>query len=126
KNKLFYISLFSLLIVPFIKVGANIDFVMRASIPALIILFLMIIDTVKIHIENKKYVHAVLLCFLLALGGITAQHEIMRSVITTAKAGQDPSVSIIAEEIDLMEDYMRNNFFGECTDSFFFRYIVRQ
>lgn len=126
KNKLFYLSLFSLLIVPFIKVGANIDFVMRASIPALIILFLMIIDTLKIYIANKKYVNAGVLCLLLALGGITAEHEIMRSVITTSKAGQDPSVSIIAEEIDLMENYMRNNFFGECTDTFFFRYIVRQ
>ncbi len=126
KNGLFYLSLLSLLIIPFIKVGAGIDFVMRASIPALVILFLMIIDTVEIHIADKKYIHAGILCLLLALGGITAQHEIMRSVITTSKAGQDPSISIKAQEIDLMEDYMRNNFFGECTDSFFFKYIARR
>ncbi|MDE5565300.1 MAG: hypothetical protein K2I93_09095 [Oscillospiraceae bacterium] len=125
KNPLYWVSFATLLIVPTISVGAHIDFVMRASIPALIVLFVLIMDTFGKHQTAGNRKGTVLLTALLLLGSLTAYHEIMRSVTTTVEHAKNSEVAIIATEIDLLEDGARRNFFGEYQDSIFFKYLAK-
>ena len=53
KNPLFYVTIVSLLIFPFFKMGYSTDFTMRASIPAI---FMMYIFCVKFLMEEKEEV----------------------------------------------------------------------
>ncbi len=125
KNPLYWVSFATLLIVPMISFGPHVDFVMRASIPSLIVLFVMIFDTVDKSIEAGNKLTACALSVLLILGGITAYHEISRSVDNTIKHINDPAAPIVADRIDLLEDGNRGNFFGEYQDSLFFKYLSR-
>lgn len=124
-NKLFYISLITLLIVPFILFGPHIDFVMRASIPSLVVLFILVIDTVIKCKENNDKICFAAIIVLMVIGSITVYHEIARSINNTVDAIHNPNLSIKAAEIDLLEDGLRNNFFGEYNDSWFFKYIIK-
>lgn len=125
KNPLYWTSLAALLIVPTISFGIHVDFVMRASIPSLVVLFLLTADTLKICCEKKDKIKALVLTFILLCGSITSYHEILRSISTTIEHGKNTDISITAPEIDLFEDGYRNNFFGEYGDSVFFKYFVK-
>lgn len=125
KNGLYYVSLITLLIVPLIKAGAGIDFCMRASIPSLVVLFILVIDAeISLFKENKR-IAAAALAAVMAVGGITSQHEILRAIQFTPNNLSNPEATAEATHIDLFEDGMRNNFFGEFEDSFFFKYIAK-
>lgn len=126
KNGLFYVSLATLLIVPLIRVGPHVDFVMRASIPALVVLFVLIMDTLASYLKERNLFFSSALIITLALGGLTAQHEIMRTIVSTTNSANDPAVPLKATEIDLFEDGARGNFFGEYEDSFFFKHIAKK
>lgn len=125
KNGLYYVSLITLLIVPLVKVGAGIDFCMRASIPSLVILFTLVIDTEISFLKENKRIAAAMIATVLAIGGITSQHEILRTIQSTPNKVSNPEGTTEAAHIDLLEDGMRNNFFGEFEDSFFFKYIAK-
>ena len=124
KEPLYWVSLATLLIVPMIYVGTSVDFVMRASIPALIVAFVLIFKTIGESFKSSNKVCAYALTGLLALGGITAYHEIMRTVCTTINHSYDETVALEADKIDLIEEDHRNNFFGEFQDSIFFKYLA--
>lgn len=76
KNPLYYISLLSLIFVLFFRIGDNIDFCMRASIPALFVLFVLVIK----YLFDKKtsVVGKSLLYTALILGMITPSFEFYR------------------------------------------------
>lgn len=126
KNGLFYVSLGTLLVVPLIRVGPHVDFVMRASIPALVVLFILVMDTLSSYVKEKKLLASGILILTLSLGGLTAQHEIMRTITSTTNSANDPNVPLKATEIDLFQDGARGNFFGEYNDSFFFKHIAKK
>ena len=124
-NPLFWTSLVTLLIVPMISFGPHVDFVMRASIPSLIVLYTLIADSMKKNNEaGDKKANTIIVALLIA-GGFTAYHEISRSVGTTIEHSSNDEVTIIANEIDLYEDGARGNFFGEYQDSAFFKYLAK-
>lgn len=125
KNGLYYLSLAILLVCPFIRVGYGGDFCMRASIPALVILFLLVSDTLRSCLENRQRLTAVLLSVLLLVGAVTPLHEMLRSVYYTAKDLTDPNYSALAPEDDLFTQGSGENFFGEQEGSFFFQYIAK-
>ncbi len=125
KNGLYYVSLITLLIVPLVKAGAGIDFCMRASIPSLIVLFTLIIDAEISFLKENKRIAAAAIAAVLAVGGITSQHEILRAIQFTPNNLSNPEATTEATHIDLFDDGMRNNFFGEFEDSFFFKYIAK-
>lgn len=78
---LYYIILILLLFIPFIRVGYTIDFCMRGSIPALVILCLFVI---KMFDEFDKHKLAcVVLSVTLLLGAFAPIHEFSRTVIKT-------------------------------------------
>jgi hypothetical protein len=79
KELMYYVIFISLLVCPFIKVGYAADFSMRASIPALLILFIMIVKFLFNNYNFKKYkLRYLLLCFCLFLGSVTPTIEFVR------------------------------------------------
>lgn len=125
KDSLVYLLTAILLICPFIKVGNDHDFCMRASLPALFILMLLCMETFeKIRLEGKKYLLAAY-CVVLLLGSLTAVNEIRRSVKETywrVTYGE----SVRYPETGIEKDLLRNaNFSGETQGNIFYRYFAR-
>ncbi len=113
KEPLFYIALVSLLIYPFIKVGISNDFCMRATIPALIILFLLIIKTLFYSdiLKYKKILIALIICLL--FGAITPIHEMTRTIVCTKLGMKKIRVN----------DSFGSNFFAYADNNFFYKYM---
>lgn len=83
RNILYWIALFTLTLTTIIKVGSAGDFTMRASIPALLILNMLVVDSLREYLTKKKNVFASLLIITLLIGSITPMHEIYRTVYFT-------------------------------------------
>lgn len=76
---MYYIVFIVLICCPFIKVGYAADFCMRASIPALIILFVMILKFLFNNYNFKEYkIRYILLCICLVIGSVTPIIEFRR------------------------------------------------
>ena len=126
QNPLYWVTLATLLIVPLIKVGYFADFIMRASIPSLVVLFILVIEAfLRYHQEGAKKAFAALLAVFL-LGSLTAYHELNRTLFNTVEHAKDPAAQpLLADEIDLIEGSTRSNFYGEIQDSFFFNHLAK-
>lgn len=118
KNRLFYISLFSLLICPLVKVGNGGDFCMRASIPSLLILFCMVAKSFQEDMKEKNIARYVIVAALV-VGSITAVHEVGRSVTNTVQQYRRDHevVNPITSEEKILQS---NNFSGEIQNNLFF------
>ena len=80
KNILYYISTCCLLFYPFVIIGFSIDFCMRATIPFLVILYLLILKFFdNVETKDLKITHYILIVVLL-IGSITPMHEMYRTV----------------------------------------------
>ena len=126
RNPLYWVSFATLLIVPFIKAGSFADFVMRASIPSLVVLFIMIMESfLQFRKEEAHKAFAALLIVFL-FGSLTAYHELNRTLFNTVEHAKDPAAqALLADEIDLIEGSTRSNFYGEIQDSLFFNYLAK-
>ena len=84
KDFLFYIILLSFLTYPYIVIGYSADFCMRATIPAMLILYIYVTNT--FYDQELVYKKAIktILTILLLIGSITPIHEIARSVYYTS------------------------------------------
>ncbi|MBP3821509.1 hypothetical protein J6G99_07700 [bacterium] len=112
KEILLYICLFCFLVYPFIHIGYSDDFCMRATIPALIIIFILITQTIGNSEFYKNKLNLSILIFLLFIGSFTPMHEITRTVIMT-------SHGITKAKADLGFE----NFFGYTKNSKFLKYF---
>ena len=126
RNPLFYVSLATLLAVPLVVFGPHVDFVMRASIPSLVVLFILTANTLSKCKRTNDRARALIIIALLVLGGVTAYHEIIRSVTATIAAAYDQTVELVPKRIELLTDGMRDNFFGDISESIFFKYLAKQ
>lgn len=124
RDSLVYLLTIILIICPFIGVGDNHDFCMRASVPALFIIMLMCMETLeRIRQDEKKYLLAGY-CVVLLLGAITAFNEIHRSVsetfwrVTCGESVRYPEISI---EYELLQ---YGNFSGEVRGNCFYQYFA--
>lgn len=97
RNGFFYISLGTLFICPLIKVGGAHDFCMRASIPALFVLMLLVMDSLEEYYNNKQRKNLLTLSVLLGIGAITPSNEIHRSFINTISSAEKKESSQYAE-----------------------------
>ncbi|MBD5527036.1 MAG: hypothetical protein HDR02_01305 [Lachnospiraceae bacterium] len=111
---LWWLCSITLLIFPLIKIGTNIDFCMRASIPGLILIYFWVIKRFE---ERLKTAGTYILCIVIILGGITSLHEIARTV---AYSSRPYKIDAVAEETILTG----RNFSGEAT-GFFWKYIAK-
>ncbi|GMO38285.1 MAG: hypothetical protein Ta2B_17980 [Termitinemataceae bacterium] len=113
KNPLFYVIGISLLIFPAFYIPDG-NFIMRASIPPLFILMLMVSEKIETY-KNSKCYFALMFVFL--IGGITPMHEMLR----TAKNTYDGQENWFKTEEEIMTD---KNFMGD-SQSFFFTHISK-
>lgn len=125
RDSLVYLLTVILVICPLIKVGYDYDFCMRASIPALIILMLMCIETLEeIRLDGKRCL-LIAYCIVLLLGAITPFNEIHRSVKKTfwrATYGE----SVRYPEFNIENELLRfDNFSGEVSGNLFYRYFAK-
>jgi hypothetical protein len=114
-NPLYYIITACLLIFPLFYIPDG-NFVMRASIPPLFVLMLMVIDEIESPNKNRK-LFPVLVAALL-IGGITPLHEIARTIFYTMRNSE---VAVRTEEMILRD----KNFMGD-SRKFFFRYMAKK
>lgn len=113
KNSLFYVIIVSLAIIPFIKIGTYVDFSMRASIPPLLILFLLILDFLENSEEKWKVI-----CMYMVLGiaSISAFHMIAKSVVCFTDDRQ-PAATV--------RELCLGGNFGGGADTVFFKYLSK-
>lgn len=102
KDPLFYVTIISLLVFPFLKMGGGQDFPMRASIPALFFMYCLVMQFVmdeKHSLQKKGTTNRMLYMLLiitLILGSITPMVEFYRGCRQVVQHGLD----------NPMEDYL--------------------
>ncbi|MEF9942542.1 MAG: hypothetical protein RR705_03885 [Lachnospiraceae bacterium] len=124
KNLLFYFIVLNLVVLSLIKVGTSNDFCMRASIPALFILMLMVIDAVRQSWGLKDYKTFIALMIALSIGGVTSLHEFTRTTTETITRINNNQI-VYAEDADEVEVLNSSNFVGNVHDNFFFEYLAK-
>lgn len=119
KNKvdLFLITVF-LLLFPIIGTG---DFVMRTSIPFILLLYIYIAKFIMDKSSNK--LKKVILCILLVISALNPLSEMFGGIYKTVKEGK----VITAEEINILElpEEFKNNY-TSVYNSTFFKYIGKK
>ncbi len=126
ENKILWVALISLALIPFYKITPANDFAMRGSIPALFILTVFVIKYVQ---SNQKQT---VIAIMLVISSVTAISEIDRSVYNTFK-----SDNYLKEEIysfgDMRTDSdywihtcTRQFFARDYEDSAFYKYFAKQ
>lgn len=124
RNPLFYSSLMALLLCTFIRIGTGGDFCMRASIPALVILYYMVAQSLKKDMEERKYICCCFILIILGVGGLTTIHEMGRSVINTIN--QYEEYGEIVNAVNSEEVMLKGgNFSGEVENNLFFQYLAK-
>jgi hypothetical protein len=118
KNPLYYVIMICFLLCPLFYIPSR-DFVMRASVPSLYILMLMIID--EMESVRKSSVRTVLL-LVLVIGSITPIHEIMRTLIATYNSGRNPKIVFVSEEAVMKAPVYST---GD-KNKFFFKYLANR
>ncbi|MFV0529714.1 MAG: hypothetical protein ACK5MN_13485 [Lachnospiraceae bacterium] len=134
KNPLFYIVLATLLAVPVLSiVGFGTDFGMRACIPAQLILYLLVVDTVQVAWQKRSKYLLLVLAVCLYIGSLSSMIEINRSLQPTFQelyqknpltGYQGEVTQMYVRRQNLGEPLNHPNFFGD-SDSFFFSYIAK-
>lgn len=83
KEPLFYIITLIFIFYPFIKIGNSADFCMRATIPALTILYLMVVKVLDSEFKKDTLLKIGLIITLL-IGAINPIHEFARTIYYTS------------------------------------------
>lgn len=124
KNALYYYILINLLLIPFFKIGAASDFCMRASIPALLILMVFVMDTLIEANQEKDWTIVGMLVLTLLIGSVTPIHEIGRTFRETIDRLYTEE-QVYEEPVEPYELLNAGNFSGPTDHSFFFKYIAK-
>jgi hypothetical protein len=124
-NYLFYCSAIWLAICPWIYVGGGIhDFAMRASIPALVIICCLLIDTLIKSYKKKDFRSIMIIMILLILGSSTSIREFRLTTKETIERSRSYT-QISLEPRELISAPGRNQLFGYIEKSLFFDYIAK-
>ena len=107
------------------RVGFGADFCMRASIPALFLLMMMVMQTLQKSKRERNLPVLISLIVILLIGSVTPWHEIIRTTSNTMTAyrNHQPVYSPSQTEDQIFGSY---NFSGTIEDSFFFRYLAKR
>lgn len=137
KNDLLYLTIFIFVLAPTVKVGIGVDFCMRATIPAVIVLTSMCINSLKNYqcaekqkdkITIKKKIQHFILVSLLIIGTVTPIIEVYRGVY---KVTAEQKINLVADEIYTLNQYhssgnVYGNFVSEnYQNSLFYKYIAQ-
>ena len=88
KNPFFYLMIAWLCLCPLLEVYGEGNFCMRASIPALIVLYLYMTGALEHAYRRKDWKHLAAVLLVLAVGAVTPLHEVVRTVSETAAVYQ--------------------------------------
>lgn len=125
QNKLFYFICLLLAVIPPIHIGTSNDFCMRASIPALFILMLIVMDTLRSSYLAKDILVFRALVIVLMIGSMTPLFEFTRTISETNRRIQNAEV--VYEEDKRFEVILsEGNFCGDIENNLFFKYIAKQ
>ena len=123
KKPLFWIMTAVLVLCPMVLVGYGGDFCMRASIPALLVLYIFVIQSLESLKSKKKWKGYVFLVLLLLIGAMTPVREIVRTVInTTALMRQNAEFMNYVEDNEIMG---APNFSTDVEDNSYYKYIAK-
>ena len=92
---------------------------MRASIPGLIMLLILIFQSLEKAMEKNDKTFIKILATLLIIGSLTPINEVKRTIANTHK-------NTVLERYDLVISPCKNNFFGYTKDNLFYKYIARK
>lgn len=124
-NKLFYFICVLLAVIPPIRIGFSSDFCMRASIPALFILMIIIMDTLRDSYHAKDSLVFRALVVALVIGSAMPLFEFTRTIAKTSERIHNDE--IVYEEDNSFEDILNaSNFCGDAEKSVFFKYIAKE
>lgn len=123
-NKLFWLIVVVLCVCPLIKVGFREDFCMRASIPALFLLFLLVMETLYKSVELKDRVVCIILSGLLLLGSVTPILQLSNVASNTAYYYY-MDYPVLRQSVSEEEIMTAPNFSGNVEDSFFYKYLAK-
>lgn len=125
KDPLFYVSFGWLCVCPLIRVGNGADFCMRASIPALVMLYVLVISTLKESWRDRNWLVFISLIILLLIGSVTPIHELVRTTAMTATAYHSNQQVYVNDETEEEIFENGNNFSGFIDESVFYKYLAR-
>lgn len=124
-NPLFYITFIWLALCPLLEMYGDKNFCMRASIPALVILFIYVIQALRMAVSLKKVRNFVIIMLFIAIGSVTALHEFNRTIVTTFRVYTNGSDSFIQEAASF-RDIMGNEYeTADISKNLFFKYLCR-
>lgn len=116
RNIVYYICLGCFLIYPFITIGVTWDFCMRATIPALLMLYLMVVKVFESEKFKKKYkILYIALLLIFFVGTMTPVHEITRTIVFTEQG-----------YTKINSDLSFQNFFGKTEGNLFLKYFGKR
>ncbi|MGM9551284.1 MAG: hypothetical protein ACI3XA_03420 [Clostridia bacterium] len=121
-SSLYFIAFVSLLIIPFFTVGKSIDFCMRASIPALLVMCLLITESVKDFKLKGQTLPLVLSLIVLLSGAVTPLTEIARTIEGTAYELETKG-KVENDSKEIISVFKGKNFTGKTKDNFFFEVL---
>ena len=125
-KKSFYIWVltFMLLVCPFIHIGHLNDFSMRASIPSLILLMVLVFKTFLQEHKNQTLV-SYLIIVIFAFGTLTPTMEYLRA-FKTVKQEKTIFLECLEDDYDsLGEEFLSNFMSHEYEKSFFYKYLCK-
>ena len=126
KSRVFWLTQLSLILAPMFKIGYNMDFSMRASIPALCVLCVFVIRFLtEEHSGARRKVSAALLAVLLMIGAVTPLEEFRRGIYKVREAGTiflaaDPFGTVLHPDADTDNFICR-----DVREHWFYRYLAR-
>ena len=121
KNPLYYIALGTLILCPLIRIGGGSDFCMRASIPALLVLCLMVTECLMDSWKKHK-VRFIALMVVFLIGAITPIHELARGVFQTIDYYRIGRPFMLYTKSDLLQ---ANNFSSSTEGNWFYTYLAK-
>lgn len=127
KNPLFYIAVLFLCTCPLFQIGYSGDYCMRACIPAQVVLFLLVVETIYSAKLVRDRVTIIALSFVICIGAITPLHELNRTIQKTMEsyhAGLPAYTDTLTEE-ELLMGNLGSNFRGEALKSLFYKYLIK-
>ena len=122
-NPLFYICVLWLCACPLIKAYGGDNFCMRASIPALTVLFIYFVQSIyEIDFSNKYY--AITVLAVIFFGAITPLNEIVRNISNTQERyimNESVNAASVGTDKVLQNDYEST----DCNKNLFFQYLAK-
>lgn len=122
KNPMYITCLVIFIFAPLIYIGAERDFCMRVSIPALMFLNIACIQVIDSYIKEKKIIRLVAMMLIMLIGAITPTNEIRRTVKNTyIKATTGEDLAVPDRDYDFI--FEQANFAADTDTSLFYKYL---